>query len=149
MIKREKYNFVAPLSIVLPSQYCPHIETNQLICCVNQLTGFYMRATLAFNTFRKTLVMTLSLLYLFSFLPVLLFLIFHLKIPTLRKFHLDVFFYRHIFFSNQSQCCLTFDELSLIIMRHLSLQYLCYVQTQVYLCYFYVIYLSFSSLFLS
>ena len=72
------------------------------------MTGFYMRATLAFNTFRKTLVMTLSLPYLFSFLPVLLFLIFHLKIPTLRKFHLDVFFYRHLFFSNQSQCCLTF-----------------------------------------
>ena len=24
----------------------PHIETSQLICCVNQLTGFYKRATL-------------------------------------------------------------------------------------------------------
>ena len=30
-------------------QCCPHIETSQLICCANQLTGFYMRATLAFN----------------------------------------------------------------------------------------------------
>ena len=28
---------------------CPHIETSQLICCANQLTGIYMRATLAFN----------------------------------------------------------------------------------------------------
>ena len=28
---------------------CPHIETSQLICKANQLTGFYMRATLAFN----------------------------------------------------------------------------------------------------
>ena len=27
----------------------PHIETSQLICTVKQLTGFYMRATLAFN----------------------------------------------------------------------------------------------------
>ena len=27
----------------------PHIETSQLICCANQLTSFYMRATLAFN----------------------------------------------------------------------------------------------------
>ena len=30
-------------------QCCPHIETSQLICKANQLTGFYMRATLAFN----------------------------------------------------------------------------------------------------
>ena len=27
----------------------PHIETSQLICKANQLAGFYMRATLAFN----------------------------------------------------------------------------------------------------
>ena len=31
----------------------PYIETSQLICCVNQLTGFYMRATLALNGFIK------------------------------------------------------------------------------------------------
>ena len=30
-------------------QCCPHIETNQLICCANQLTGFCMRAILGFN----------------------------------------------------------------------------------------------------
>ena len=30
---------------VLPS----HIETNQLICTANQLTGFYVRKTLGFN----------------------------------------------------------------------------------------------------
>ena len=30
-------------------QCCPQIETNQLICCANQFTGFYMRATLALN----------------------------------------------------------------------------------------------------
>ena len=30
-------------------QFCPHIETSQLICIANQLTGFYMRATLALN----------------------------------------------------------------------------------------------------
>ena len=31
------------------SECCPHIETSQLICTTNQLTGFYMRATLAPN----------------------------------------------------------------------------------------------------
>ena len=30
-------------------QCCPHVETSQLICKANQLTGFYIRATLAFN----------------------------------------------------------------------------------------------------
>ena len=30
-------------------QCCRHIETNQLICSANQLTGFYETATLAFN----------------------------------------------------------------------------------------------------
>ena len=30
-------------------QCCPHIETNQLIYRVNQLTDFYIWATLAFN----------------------------------------------------------------------------------------------------
>ena len=28
---------------------CPHIETSQLIYTANQLTGFYMKATLTFN----------------------------------------------------------------------------------------------------
>ena len=28
---------------------CPHKETSQLICCANQLTSFYMGATLVFN----------------------------------------------------------------------------------------------------
>ena len=34
-----------------PSKYqcCPHIETSQLICSANHLTGFYMMETLAFN----------------------------------------------------------------------------------------------------
>ena len=30
-------------------QCFPHIETSQLICKANQLTGFYMRETLAIN----------------------------------------------------------------------------------------------------
>ena len=29
------------------------IETSQLICIANQLTGLYMRATLAFNGLKK------------------------------------------------------------------------------------------------
>ena len=36
-------------SLNLNCQYCPHIETSQLIFCANQLTGFYMRVTLATN----------------------------------------------------------------------------------------------------
>ena len=37
---------------LVPKYVCqcyPHIETSQLIYCANQLTGFYMRATLALN----------------------------------------------------------------------------------------------------
>ena len=34
-------------------QCSPHIETSQLICCANQLTGFCMRATLSFNGLRQ------------------------------------------------------------------------------------------------
>ena len=34
-------------------QCCPHIETSQLIYKANQLTGFYMKATLAFNGLEK------------------------------------------------------------------------------------------------
>ena len=33
---------------LIKRQSCHHIETNQLICSANQLTGFYMMATLAF-----------------------------------------------------------------------------------------------------
>ena len=35
---------------------CPHIETSQVICTANQLTSFYMRATLAFNGLSGTLL---------------------------------------------------------------------------------------------
>ena len=33
----------------------PHIETSQLICIANQLTGFYMRVRLAINGFMEFL----------------------------------------------------------------------------------------------
>ena len=33
----------------IKSPSCHHIETIQLICSANQLTAFYMMATLAFN----------------------------------------------------------------------------------------------------
>ena len=33
----------------------PHIKTRQLICSANQLTGFYMRATLAFTGITRIL----------------------------------------------------------------------------------------------
>ena len=32
-------------------QFSPHIETSQLICSENQLTGLHMRGTLVFNVF--------------------------------------------------------------------------------------------------
>ena len=34
-------------------QCCPHIETGQLICTGNQLSGFYMRAKVALNGLTK------------------------------------------------------------------------------------------------
>ena len=42
-------------------QCCPHIETSQLIYCANQLTGFYMRATLALNGLKANLPMQMQL----------------------------------------------------------------------------------------
>ena len=38
---------VGDIVSLLDSQCCLHTETSQLICIVNQLPGFYMRATLA------------------------------------------------------------------------------------------------------
>ena len=34
-------------------QCCSHIEASRLICCVNRLTGFYMRATLVLNRLKS------------------------------------------------------------------------------------------------
>ena len=34
---------------LIKCQSCHYMETSQLICYANQLTGFYMMATLAFN----------------------------------------------------------------------------------------------------
>ena len=36
-------------------QCCQHIETSQLICSANPLTGFYMMATLALNELSTSL----------------------------------------------------------------------------------------------
>ena len=49
----------------LPSkcQCYPHVETSQLICTANQLTGFYMRATLTINGLMITLVESYELLH--------------------------------------------------------------------------------------
>ena len=41
--------FLRNISFTRKYQCCPHIKTSQLICCANQLTGFYIRATLALN----------------------------------------------------------------------------------------------------
>ena len=35
--------------LLIKRKNCHHIETSQLICSPNQLTGFYMIATMAFN----------------------------------------------------------------------------------------------------
>ena len=37
---------------IIKRQSWHHIETSQLICRANQLTGFYMMATLVFNKLR-------------------------------------------------------------------------------------------------
>ena len=39
-------NFRLISSQPIKCQCCPHVENSQLICCANQLTGFYRRATL-------------------------------------------------------------------------------------------------------
>ena len=51
MIKGSSPNFASHIKRIQPIKYqcCPYIGTSQLIYCANQLTGFYMRATLAFN----------------------------------------------------------------------------------------------------
>ena len=36
-------------NLLMKRQSCHHIETSQLICSINQLTGFFMMATLTFN----------------------------------------------------------------------------------------------------
>ena len=51
----------SPLNLILFSssiltrlkcQYSPHIETSQLICCANQLNGFFTKAPLALDGLR-------------------------------------------------------------------------------------------------
>ena len=44
-------NEVANIRNSLKGQSLHHIETSELICSGNQLTGFYMMATLALNEF--------------------------------------------------------------------------------------------------
>ena len=47
-ISKEK--FINPLKV------CYQIETSQLICRANRLTGFYIMATFGFNSLRKSTV---------------------------------------------------------------------------------------------
>ena len=47
--RHENKFYLANFNPLSASQCCPHIETSQMICCANQLTGFYMRATLTLN----------------------------------------------------------------------------------------------------
>ena len=42
-------NLATTFELTIKRQSCLHIEASQLICTENQLTGFYMRATLAFT----------------------------------------------------------------------------------------------------
>ena len=48
---KSKSEATYPLSASVALIY--HIETSQLICTVNQLTDFYVRATLALNGFKN------------------------------------------------------------------------------------------------
>ena len=53
--KESSLNFNSNIKRIWAIKYqsCPHIETSQLFCCANQLTGFNMRATLAFTRLGK------------------------------------------------------------------------------------------------
>ena len=51
----DKLNLLNPLSASVALIY---IETSQSICTANQLTGFYMRATLALNWLSETVSRT-------------------------------------------------------------------------------------------
>ena len=46
---------------LIKCQSCHHIETSHLICRANQLTGFYMMATLAFNELMLVLCMVIQI----------------------------------------------------------------------------------------
>ena len=54
-LKMMKNAFYSMLTI--KCQCCPHKETSQLICCANQLTGFYMRATQPLNGLKTLFVL--------------------------------------------------------------------------------------------
>ena len=45
----KRCNLIGQEHLPIKCQGCPDIETSQLICRAHQLTGFYMRATLARN----------------------------------------------------------------------------------------------------
>ena len=51
----KKYSFNKKCSWIIKRQGYHHIETSQLICRANQLTGFYMMATLAFDELTRAL----------------------------------------------------------------------------------------------
>ena len=55
IIEQELFQVVPSCRTKYKCQCCPYIETSQLICTANQLTGFYMRATLARNVLRSNI----------------------------------------------------------------------------------------------
>ena len=55
--------YYVPHAELIKCQCCPHIETSQLICCANKLTGFYMRLTLALNWLMFSLCVRLPILF--------------------------------------------------------------------------------------
>ena len=42
------------LTQTIKCQCCHHIETSRVVCSANQLTGFYVMATLVFNWLKRT-----------------------------------------------------------------------------------------------
>ena len=54
--KKNSSTFSGLLEIPGQLDTLPHIKTSQLICNANQLLGFYMRPTLAFNGLRASAV---------------------------------------------------------------------------------------------
>ena len=69
--EREWDVFAVLFDYPIKCQCCPRIETSQLICIANQLAGFYMRATLAFNGLRSQSMNNDNLLYALKILKTL------------------------------------------------------------------------------
>ena len=69
--EREWYAFAVLFDYPIKCQCCPHTDPSQLIFIANQLAGFYMTATLAFNGLRSESMNNDNLFYALKILKTL------------------------------------------------------------------------------